>query len=62
VNFFHSCVNTHIRKLHVHIERHSYSVDQYEVVDITNGSVEVLEVPPRGGVWHIERCPPTSHV
>ncbi len=44
------------------IERHFCIVDQYEVVDITNGGVEVLEAPSRGGVWHIERCPPTSHV
>jgi hypothetical protein len=57
VNFSHSCVNTHIRKLHVHIEQHYYNVDQYEVVDITNGGVEILEAPSRGGVWHIERCP-----
>jgi hypothetical protein len=24
--------------------------------------VEVLETPCGNGVWHIERCPPTSHV
>jgi hypothetical protein len=24
--------------------------------------VEILEAPYKDGVWHIERCPPTSHV
>jgi hypothetical protein len=46
----------------VQIECLSWSIDQYRVVDITNGSVDVLEVSYKDGVWHIEWCPPTSHI
>ncbi len=31
-------------------------------MDISDGGVEVLEIPCRNGVWHIEQCPPTSHI
>jgi hypothetical protein len=54
VNFFHPHVDHTIVRLNVEIE-------QLEV-DQIHGDVEVLEAPCGDGVWHIERCPPTSHV
>ncbi len=44
VNFCHPHVNAQTEKLHLQIECLSWSIDQYKVVDIINGSVEVLEV------------------
>jgi hypothetical protein len=55
VKFSHPHVNTHIGKSHVQIEKPSCNVDQYEVVDITNGGVEFLEsLCKLNGMWHIE--------
>jgi hypothetical protein len=55
VNFSRPRVNTHIGKSHVQIEQPSCNVNQYEVVDITNGSVEILEpLCKLDGMWHIE--------
>jgi hypothetical protein len=62
VNFFHPHVNAQIEKLHVQIECLIWSIDQYKVMDITNGSVEVLEISCENGMWDIKWCPPTSHI
>jgi len=43
VNFSHPCVNTQTKKWHVQIEQPSFSANRYEVVDIIDGGVEVLE-------------------
>jgi hypothetical protein len=32
------------------------------VVDQIQEDVEVVEAPCGDGIWHIEKCPPTSHV
>jgi hypothetical protein len=50
VNFSHPLVNTQIGKLHLQCEHPSFNVDSYEVVDTTNGDVEVFEVPYGDGV------------
>ncbi len=54
VKFSHLLVNHAIAKSNVQIEQ--VGVDQI------HGNVEVLEVPCGDGVWHIEKCPPMSHV
>jgi hypothetical protein len=54
VNVFHPHVNHAIVRSNVQIEQ--LGVDQI------HGDVEVLEAPCGNGVWHIERCPFTSHV
>ncbi len=54
VIFFHFHVNHAIAKSNVQIEQ--LGADQI------HGDVEVFEVPCGDGVWHIERCPPMSHV
>jgi hypothetical protein len=54
VNFSHPCVN-HI------IARSSVEIEQPRA-DQIQGDVEVLKAPCGDGVWHIERCPPMSHV
>jgi hypothetical protein len=45
VNFSHPLVNTQIGKLHLQCEHPSFNIDSYEVVDTTNGNVEVFEAP-----------------
>jgi hypothetical protein len=54
VNFFHPHVDHLIVRSNVEIEQ--LGVDQI------HGNVEVLEAPCEDGVWHIEKCPPMSHV
>jgi len=54
VNFFHPCVTHTIFSSNVDIEE--------PIVDQIQEDVEVLEAPCGDGVWHIERCPPMSHV
>jgi hypothetical protein len=54
VNFFYLRLNNTIVNSSVNIEE--------LVVDQIEKEVEVLEAPCGDGVWHIKRCPPTSHV
>jgi len=54
VNFSHPCVN-HI------IVRSGVESEQPRVNQI-QGDVEVLEAPCGNGIWHIERCLPTTQV
>ncbi len=54
MNFFHPCVNHTITSLNVNIEE--------LVADQIEEDVEVLKVPRGDAFWHIEKCPPTSHV
>ncbi len=54
MNFSHPHVNHAIARSNVQIKQ--LGVDQI------HGDVEILEVPCGDGVWHIERCPPRSHV
>jgi hypothetical protein len=54
VNFSHPHVNHTSASSSVNIEE--------PVADRIKEDVEVLEAPCGDGVWHIERCPPRSHV
>jgi hypothetical protein len=51
---------SHPRVNHI-IIRSSVEIEQPRA-DQIQGDVEVLERPCGDGVWHIERCPPMSHV
>ncbi len=54
MNFSHPHVN--------HISANSSVNIEEPVTDQIEEDVEVLEAPCGDGVWHIERCPPMSHV
>ncbi len=58
VNFSRQWVDIETRKIsHVQIKQPSSSVNQNEVVDITNGCVEVLDASYGDGIWHTKWCP-----
>jgi hypothetical protein len=54
MNFSHPHVN--------HISANSSVNIEELVTDQIEEDVEVLEAPCGDGVWHIEKCPPMSHV
>jgi len=55
VKFSHQWIDIETKKiLYVQIKQPSSNANQNEVVDITNGCVEVLETSYGDGIWHIE--------
>jgi hypothetical protein len=57
----HDCANLfHHRVSHI-IANSSVNIEK-PIANQIEEDVEVLEAPCRDGVWHIEKCPPTSHV